>query len=87
MGESKDSWLKKNLFSVSSKKTVKDNNKPAHWVVHSKLISLEIDEFFKITPNFDLKEASVTGITEEEKYTDKKLQMIMIKMQKIMKNS
>ena len=25
----------------------KDNNKPAHWVGHSKLRSLEIDEFLK----------------------------------------
>ena len=37
--------LQKNCF--------KHNNKPAHWVVHSKLISLNIDEFFKITQKFD----------------------------------
>ena len=34
------------------------------WAGHSKLISLEIDEFFKITPNFYEKEANVTGKTE-----------------------
>ena len=63
----------------------KDNNKPAHWVGHSKLISLDIDEFFKITPKFDEKEAIVTGTTEEEKNTAKKLHMMLIQMQKIMK--
>ena len=41
----------------------KDNNKSAHWVCHSKLRSLDIDEFFKRTPNFDEKKASVTGKT------------------------
>ena len=30
----------------------KDKNKPAHWLGHSKLISLDIDELFKITPDF-----------------------------------
>ena len=56
-----------------------------HWAGQSKWISLEIDELFKITPNFDEKEASVTGKTEEENNTDKKLQIMMMKMQKIMK--
>ena len=57
---------------VFKKIVLKINNKPAHWVVHSKLISLDIDEFFKITPNFDEKEAGVTGKTEEENNTAKK---------------
>ena len=38
----------------------------AHWVGHSKLGSLDKDELFKIAPQFDEKEASVTGNTEEE---------------------
>ena len=64
MGESKELRWSKNPFCVSSKKSwFKDNNKPAHWLGHSKLISLEIDELFKITPNFYEKEASLTGIT------------------------
>ena len=63
----------------------KDNNKPANWVSHSKLRSLDIYEFFKITPNFDEKEASATGKAEEEKNTTKKIQMMLIQMQKIMK--
>ena len=64
MSESKESWWKKNPFCVSSKDNpFKDNNRPAHWVGHSKLRSLEICELFKITPNFDEKEASVTGKT------------------------
>ena len=50
----------------------KDNNKPAIWVGHSKLGSLDIDELFKITPKFDEKEASVTVNTEEEKNAVKK---------------
>ena len=56
---------------MSSKKRIKDNNKPAHWVGHSKLRSLDIYELFKRTPDFDEKEASVTGKTEEEKNTAK----------------
>ena len=54
------------------KKMFKDNNKHAHWVVHSKLRSLDIDELFKRTQNFDEKEAIVTGKTDEEKNTAKK---------------
>ena len=58
---------RKNQFCVSSKNICfKDNNKPAHWFGHSKLISLDIDKFFKITQKFDWKQASVTGNTEEE---------------------
>ena len=72
MGESKELGWKKNPFCVSSKiDCFKDNNKPAHWVGHSKLRSLEIYEFFKITPNFDEKEDSVTGKTEEDKNKDR----------------
>ena len=48
-------YERNNLFCVSSKKCSKDNNKPAHWVGNSKLISLDIDELFKRTPNFDEK--------------------------------
>ena len=57
----------KNPFVCLQKNCFKDNNKPAHWVGQSKLRSLEIYEFFKITPNFDEREASMTGKTEEEK--------------------
>ena len=49
----------------------KDNNKPAYWVGHSELRSLNIDEFFKRTPKFDEKVSSVTGKTEEEENTAK----------------
>ena len=57
----------KNSFYVSStKKIFKDNNKPAHWVGYSNLRSLDIDELFKIAPNFDEKKASVGGAPEEE---------------------
>ena len=63
----------KNPFCVSSKKKYfKDNNKPAHWVGLSKLVSLYIYEFFKRTPKFDEKESSVTGKKEEDKNTAKK---------------
>ena len=63
----------KNQFCVSlRKKYFKGNNKPAHWVGNSKLTSLDIDEFFKITPKIDEKEAIVTGKTEGEKNTAKK---------------
>ena len=64
MDESKELWRKKKSICVSSKHICfKDNNKPAHWVGHSKLGSLDIDEFFKRTPNFDEKEAIVTEKT------------------------
>ena len=53
-------------------KIIKDNNKPAHWVDHSKLRSLDIDELFKRTPKVDGKQASVTGNTEEEENAAKK---------------
>ena len=43
----------------------KENDKPAHWVGHSKLRSLDKDELFKRTPNFDENKASVIGSTEE----------------------
>ena len=60
------------ILCVFKNKKFKDNNKPSHWVGHSKLRSLEIYEFFKRTPNFDEKEDSVTGKTEEEKNKDRK---------------
>ena len=59
-------------FVCLQKKCFKDNNKHAHRVGHSKLRSLYIDEFFKITPNFDEKGDSVTWKKEEEKNTDEK---------------
>ena len=75
MGESKESWWNKkiNFVCIRIKKCFKDNNKPANWVGHSKLGSLDIDELFIRTPNFYEKEASVTGKTEEDTNTAKKL--------------
>ena len=52
-------------FVCPQKNVLKDKNKPAHWVNHSKLTSLNIDEYFKRTPQSDEKQASVTGSTEE----------------------
>ena len=43
----------------------KDNDKPAHWVGHSKLRSLYINGFFKTKPKFYENQASVTGNTKE----------------------
>ena len=57
---------------VFKKKCFKDNNKPAHWVGHSKLISPKIDEFFQRTIIFDENQASETGKTEKDKNADKK---------------
>ena len=51
---------------------LKDNYKPAHWVGHCKIISLDIDEFFKITPKFDENRASVTGNTEKKENVSEK---------------
>ena len=47
-------------------KKIKDNVKPVHWVVQSQLRSLDIDDFFKITPDVDEKQASVTGNTVKQ---------------------
>ena len=64
MGESKESQWKKKYICVSLKNICfQDNDKPAHWVGHSKLRFLYIDDFFKITPKFDENQASVTGNT------------------------
>ena len=54
MGESKESWWKKIHFVCLLRK-IKDNDKPEHWVGHSKLGSLEIDDFLKISPTLDEK--------------------------------
>ena len=54
MGESKDSWWKKNQFCVYSK-TIEYNVKPAHWVGHSQLRYLDIDDLFKGTQKCDEK--------------------------------
>ena len=55
----------KNPFCVSSKKN-KDNFKPAHWVGHSELISLDKGYFFNMIPGVDEKQASVTGNTMKQ---------------------
>ena len=44
-----------------------------------------MDEFFKRAPKFDEKEASVTGNTEEQKNTAKKLQMMLILIHRTLK--
>ena len=61
----------KPILCVIKKNCFKDNNKPAHWVGHSKLRPLDINEFFKRIPKIDEKQSSVTGNTEEEKNTAK----------------
>ena len=57
---------KRKIHLACLQKRIKDNNKPAHWVGHSKLGSLDIYELFKITPNFDENQDIVTGNIEEE---------------------
>ena len=42
------------------KKRFKDNVKPAHWVSHLQLRSLDTYDFFKRTPRVYEKQASVT---------------------------
>ena len=56
-------FLTKKIDFVCLQKVYIYNNKPEDWVGHSKLRYLDIYEFFKITPQFDEKEASVTGNT------------------------
>ena len=41
-------------------------------VGHTKLGSVDIDGFFKITPKFDENQASITSNIEEEENSDKK---------------
>ena len=50
------------------RKSFKDNVKPAHWVGHSKLRSLDTDNIFKITPKFDENQDNVTENIEKEEY-------------------
>ena len=67
MGESKELWWKKNIFLCVFKKIrFKHNDKPAHWVGHSTLISLDINDFFKRTPKFYENQSSITGNTEDK---------------------
>ena len=47
-------------FVCLKKECLKDKVKPAHWVGQSKIISLDTDDLFKRTPNFDEKQAIVT---------------------------
>ena len=54
---------KKINFVCLLKEKLKDNVKPADWVGHSQLISLDTYDLFKRTPNVDEKQASVTGNT------------------------
>ena len=53
-------------FLCLPKQSLKDNDKPAHWVTHSKLGSSDIDELFTKAPKLDKYQGSVTGNTEEE---------------------
>ena len=54
------------------KNLLKDNNKTAHWVDHSKLESLYNEDFFKKTPVVDDIQASLTGNTIEQSASGKK---------------
>ena len=48
-----------NLFCVSSKRfNLKDNNKTAHWVGHSKLKTLDLEDLFKRKRKINEIEAS-----------------------------
>ena len=58
--------MKEKIHFLCLQKQIKDNNKAAHWVDHSKLRSLDIYEFFERTPKFDENQASVDGNTEGE---------------------
>ena len=60
---------RKNLFYVSSKKDYfEDKVKTAHWFVHLQLRSLDTDNFFKIIPGVDEKQASSTGNTNNSQF-------------------
>ena len=72
MGESKESWWKKNLFLCLQKICFKDYNKPAQSVGYLRLWSLDINVFVKITPTFDQKQAGITGNTQEEENSAEK---------------
>ena len=61
---------RKIILRVFKKICFKDNNTPKRWVGHLKLRCLEIYDFFKITPKFDGKQASVTGDTPKKNTDD-----------------
>ena len=54
---------KKIHFVCLQNKCFKDNVKTAHWVGHSKLRSLDIDDLFKRTTDVDDTQYSVNGTT------------------------
>ena len=59
--------MKEKIYFVCLQKICfKDNDKPAHWVDHSKLISLDMDELFKRITKFDKNQASIIENTEEQ---------------------
>ena len=62
-GDSKICDEKKTYLVCPQKKCFKDDDKPSHWVGHSKLKSLNIDELFLKTPKFYENKASVTRNT------------------------
>ena len=58
--------MKETIYFVCLQKQIKDNDKTERWVSHSKLRSLDKDEFFKITQIFNENQSSVTGSIEKE---------------------
>ena len=55
---------KKSILCVLEKINFIDNDKTVHWVGHSELRSLDIDETFKRAQKYDKNQASVTRNTE-----------------------
>ena len=64
---------------MSSKKLFQDNVKPAHWVDHSQLRSLDTDDFLKITPVVYANQASATGNTMKQSVPMKKRNPVLLK--------
>ena len=58
--------MNKNIHLVCLQKKIKDNVKNSHWIDHSQLRYLDTDDFFKITPDVDEKQANVTGNTTKQ---------------------
>ena len=59
-------WEKKSFCVSSKRKKFKDNVKPAYWVGHSRLRSLDTYNFFKRTSGVDEKQASITVNTVKQ---------------------
>ena len=71
MGQSKKSNQKKKIYSVSSHiNHINKCDRTSHWVGHSKLKELDINDLFEMKQMIEDLEAKLTGALKENSNTD-----------------